>query len=105
MKNDLIRFKMDNDFIEVRVDIAEDGSASGTITSNLHAVETEETERYNNMINAMESLILAHACERLTFVIPSTLLECELPSTESTESTELTELEIMEILLDNLVRP
>lgn len=48
--------------IEVHVNNAPNG-VNGTITSNLKVLEMDEEDvAFNHAINALESLILAHAC-------------------------------------------
>jgi len=46
------------------IEVTLDGRGGGSITSELHdkAVETPMSQRYNAAMDAVESMVLAHAC-------------------------------------------
>jgi hypothetical protein len=63
MKRDVtIRLSLDADWIELSLTYADArGQRSGSVTSSLHSSDAGD-DRFNAAINAVESMVLAHAC-------------------------------------------
>jgi len=65
-----IRLSLDADWIELTTSYADSrGRRSGSITSSLHSAEKDD-DRLNVAMDAVESLVLAHACAGLDVTDP-----------------------------------
>ncbi len=65
-----LRFTLDNDWIELSLTYADaKGRRTGSVTSSLHSSE-EGDKRFNAAIDAVESMVLAHACAGMDVTDP-----------------------------------
>lgn len=65
-----IRISLDADWIELSLTYADArGRRSGTVTSSLHTSE-EDDEEFNAAMDAVESMVLAHACAGIDVTDP-----------------------------------
>lgn len=65
-----IKLALDNDWIELSLTYADaQGRKTGSVTSSLHSSE-EGDERFNAAMDAVESMVLAHACAGIDVTDP-----------------------------------
>ena len=70
-KRDLsLRLLLDNDWIELSLTYVDNqGRRTGSVTSSLHSSEAED-EQFNAAMDAVESVVLAHACAGIDVTDP-----------------------------------